>query len=339
MPGLDLETTVAVTEIRLLLHACREHGVEEGPVLRLLKLTRTQLEDPDARVPRGNAYALWERLPALTGNAHAGLWLAEHTPTGAMGVIYYVSRHSRTYGEALRTIVRYVRLVHDGALMELADDGPDVVLTHRVAGDPRGCPAPLADWLFGHLVHDGRLLTGTQFACTGLSLQAPRPTDMRPYTRLFGCVPAFGAATNHLRLAHEVLALPLKGSDPALRSLMRRFADEQVGRLPKAEGFEERLNQVLSELLASGAPRLDDVARALGMSARTLQRRLREANTSFQSAVGSVRQALAERYLAERDFSVNEIAFLLGYSEPSAFHRSFKRWRGLTPLEFRQQAG
>ncbi len=75
------------------------------------------------------------------------------------------------------------------------------------------------------------------------------------------------------------------------------------------------------------------------MSARTLQRRLRQANTSFQSAVGSVRQALAERYLAEKNFSVNEIAFLLGYSEPSAFHRSFKRWRGVTPLEFRQRAG
>ena len=334
---VQLDSTVSSVSLRLLVHGAELRGIDRALVLQVLGVTAAQLDDPDGRIPRALVYRLWEELPRLTGDESFGLWLATQTRPGAMGVIDYVARNSRTYGEALDNTVRYVRLVHDAAFFEVTHDGPHVRIAHRVAGDPSGTAPAKADWILAHLVHAGRAITGENFAASGVRLRHARPKDVKPWARHFRCVPSFDDQANELTLAREILDLPILDPDETLRELMRHFAEQKLAALPKAEGFTERLHRVVGELLTRGAPRLQEVARALGMSTRTLQRRLREVDTSYQEAVTHVRRALAERYLVERRLSVNEIAFLLGYSEPSAFHRSFKRWHRQTPLEFRDR--
>lgn len=334
---MRLDSTVSTVALRLLVHGAALQGIDRQLVLDVLQVTSEQLDDPDGRVSRTLVNRLWEELPKLTGEPAFGLWLAEQTPPGAMGVVDYVARNSPTFGAALQVIVRYVRIIHDAALFEIVDDGPNVRISHHVAGDPSGTAAAKADWILAHLVVGGRVVTGEPFAAAGVCFRHPRPDDVKPYARLFRCMPEFGAEKNELVVARETLELPIKEADPTLQGLMQHFADQQLAALPKAEGFTERLQRVVGELLSRGSPSLREVSSALGMSTRTLQRRLREANTSYQAAVTDVRRALAERYLAERRLSVNEIAFLLGYSEPSAFHRSFKRWHRQTPLEFRER--
>lgn len=334
---VSLDSTVSTVALRLLVHGAALRGIDRSLVLDVLGLSSAQLDDPDGRVSRRLVNRLWIELPRLTSDEHFGLWLAEQTPPGTMGIVDYVARNSATFGAALASTVRYVRLIHDAAVIEVKDDGPNVRVAHRVAGDPSGTAPAKADWILAHIVTAGRAITGGDFAAQGVTFRHSRPGDLKPYARLFRCVPRFEADANEVVLPRDVLELPVTAADPTLRELMRHFAERQLAALPQAEGFAERLQRVVGELLSRGAPRLGDVARALGMSPRTLQRRLREVDTSYQAAVTEVRRALAERYLVERELSVNEIAFLLGYSEPSAFHRSFKRWHRLTPLEYRER--
>jgi len=121
-----------------------------------------------------------------------------------------------------------------------------------------------------------------------------------------------------------------------LRGLLQRQADEIGARLPSGNGVVLAVRRVLASEVAGGDIRIEAVARRLGFSARTLQRRLTASGVSYQQLVDSARREAAARYLANSSLAIGEIAYLLGYSEPSAFHRAFKRWNGTTPHSLRR---
>ena len=128
-----------------------------------------------------------------------------------------------------------------------------------------------------------------------------------------------------------------RASDPALAACFDRHIQKLLGREPAApERVARRVRAFLLEEVQRGAPTLQTAAAHLRTSPRTLKRRLQEEGTTFQDLLDSVRCDLAKRYLEEPRLALGEVSFLLGFSEPSAFHRAFKRWTGKTPLAYRQ---
>jgi AraC-like DNA-binding protein len=123
----------------------------------------------------------------------------------------------------------------------------------------------------------------------------------------------------------------LRRSDPVLRHVL----EQQANRLPSADGVAFEVRRALAKRIAGGDTRIDSVARDLATTPRTLQRRLAAAGLSYQDLVELTRREAAEKYLANLSLSIAEVAYLLGYSEPSALHRAFKRWNGTTPQAFR----
>ncbi|HYY42110.1 MAG TPA: helix-turn-helix domain-containing protein, partial [Pyrinomonadaceae bacterium] len=169
-----------------------------------------------------------------------------------------------------------------------------------------------------------------------VSFQHPQPADTTEHRRIFRAPVHFDQPRNELVLDRALLALPLARADAGLCALLDRHAQELLARLPQRDDTTAQVRRLLSDALSGGDPNIAAVARQLGLSARTLQRKLRAEGTSYQDLLDLMRRDLARRYLQERDMAVCEVAYLLGFSGPSAFHRAFRRWTGVTPKEFRQ---
>ena len=142
---------------------------------------------------------------------------------------------------------------------------------------------------------------------------------------------------NGFAFTREAGQLPMRSGDAILHDVLERQAAEIAARLPKGDGVAAEVRRILVTRLSQGDMQIDDVARELATSSRSLQRRLSEAGISYQQLLDDMRREAAHTYLTNPTLAIGEVAYLLGYSEPAAFHRAFKRWNGITPQAFRQQ--
>lgn len=339
MSQRGVPVTVSGRILGLIAHVGSRRGVDAGAVLAALGIDARALAAPDARVPIAQEDALWEAMAAATRDPYFGLHAAESVPEGSFDVMEYAIRTSATARAAIEAMIRYNRLVHDVAEIDLLDDRDPVLLTHRFRGHARGASLHAADFTVAVIVHALRQLTGTAWRPLHVALaHAPcdAPEGDAPYRALLGCPVSFGATESCIHLDRAVLDLPVRSSNPGLHDVLRRHAESLLAALPRSDGLVERCRDRIAEALPRGVPSLADMARALHMSPRTLQRRLDAEGVRFQALVDAMRRELAERYLGDARLSIAEVAYLLGFSEVSAFHRACKRWTGKPPGQLRR---
>ena len=159
--------------------------------------------------------------------------------------------------------------------------------------------------------------------------------DEAVYSEHFSCPVYFNSDRDALLVDEAALAVPNKLGDETIASFFDRHLEQELASLPDQIGLEQRVRKAVVKLLSEGVPTLSEISNELGMSARTLQRRLSENGRSFQGLVDLARQELAQQLLRETDYSLAEVAFLTGFSEQSGFTRAFKRWSGQTPRSYR----
>jgi AraC-like DNA-binding protein len=303
-------------------------------------LTPEIVADADARVSPAQFCIAWAELIRLTGDPQIALRISAATPPGAFGVVEYVCRAQPTLGDALRQWVRYLNLLDDAVVVGLVDDVDE-------AGDDRTClrvmveseaPAPASHELcFALVAAQARQLTAAPFRFIGVDFTHRAPGDVAAYRKWFDAPVRFGADATQLVMPRAALAAPLTTADPALATILARHADDLVARDPEGPPLTAQIKRALRTALRDDRGHVDLVARQVGLTARSLQRRLKDEGTSFNALREDVRRELATRYLDD-NLSIAEISFLLGFSEPSAFFRAFKRWTGLTPVEARRRA-
>ncbi len=290
------------------------------------------LADPDARVPAAVVVALWEHLSSLRPNF--GLWLAELVREAPFTVGSFVIHTSPTFGEGLARAMRYQRLLHDHARGHVVTRGDEATWRHQV-GHFRGPNAAL-EFGFASLVHLAHRSTGQRIEPRRVAFQHAAPSDPSEHRRVFGPRVEFAQPYDEITFARADLERPLRTADPALRELIEAHGRVLLEKLPPDDTrLATRARAVIADLLRGGAPTLVLVAEKLGLPARTLQRRLREEGARFDALLDEVRRELATRYLADVRITIQETAFLLGFSEVAAFHRAFVRWTGETPARFR----
>jgi AraC-like DNA-binding protein len=288
-------------------------------------------ENPDARVPLALEQKLWLDAAAEADDPAFGLAAVYQYGPGEFDVFDFAIRKSPTLRAALEAVCRYNRLVHDVAEIRLVEEDGVARIEHWFRGDAKGACWPPALFTVASWLVVGRQLTGVDWAATGVWFQRPEPPDSEPVRAVFGDASIrFDQPINALLFDAAHLDLPLQGGDPALQQVLLRHADVMLERLPAVD--EDRtLHQIraaLPELLREGAPSMEAMAADLQMSPRTLQRRLKDLGTTFKDVVEEVRRHLAMSLLEERKMGIADVAYLLGYSEPSAFQRAFKRWTG-----------
>jgi AraC-like DNA-binding protein len=298
-------------------------------------LTPEMVSDDDTRISPAQFCIAWAELVRLTGTPEIALAIASATPPGAFGIVEYVCRSAPTLGDALRQWVRYLNLLDDAVVVGLVLDGDRAYV--RVERESEA-PAPASHELcFALLAKQAHELCALPFRVTAVEFTHRAPTDVAVYRSWFDAPVTFGSAFTQIAFPRAALEASLVSADLTLLAILTRAADELKTRAPAEPTLAAQVSRVLREALRSDEGDVERVAKRLGLTARSLQRRLKDEGTSFNAVREEVRKELSRRYLDDK-LSIAEISFLLGFSEPSAFFRAFKRWTGTTPVEARRRA-
>jgi AraC-like DNA-binding protein len=330
--------TVSIVFVKAIALAVRRAGVDDARLLAELGLARELLDDPEAFVPGVVIEAGWARAAALSGDPVFGLHAGETAPLGVYDVLDYAMLSSPTLGEGVTRLIRYYRIMSDHAALELVREGETARFVQRANVARSEGWRHAWECFFAASVARVRLALGAAWTPIRVSFSHDAPGDTREHARVFGPGVGFGHAVSELVCESSLLDRPLQTADAALGRIVTKYADELVARIPQADDTLARARMAVAARLRGGEPALSDVACELGQSARTLQRKLGEAGTTFQSLVDDARREAAHRYLDDPKVALAEIAFLLGFAQPNAFHRAFRRWTGKSPTAWRRDA-
>jgi len=321
----------------MIVHAAAHAGVAPERLYAATGFDAAVAADPDAHIQIEVETALWEEAARLTGDDAFGLHCAEQIRPGAFDVLDYAVRTAPTLRASLERLARYNRLLHDVAVFTLVDRGEVVRVEHSLGGARQSRHA--AEFTLASLLVIGGQISGAPLRALAVDLHPPPPVRTVEHERLFGVRPRFGTEVNAVELERAALERPVPTADPALSAVVVRHAEALLRARPApSPSTTERVRGLVLASLADGDASLAAIAARLRMSERSLQRRLADEDTTFDELLEDVRRDLAVRYLASPTMAIAEVAYLLGYSEPSAFHRAFKRWTGRTPAEARRRA-
>jgi AraC-like DNA-binding protein len=331
-----LDGTVSVLIVRALTVAAKTLGIDDLATRADVPAALfAELADPDARVSARLVVRLWSVLPRLSGREDFGLWLAAQNAGAPLGPAWYVVHASETLGAGLRRAVRYQRLLHDHARSTLTETATELVYRHSIGDGAFRAPSAAIEFGLASLVLLARRVTGLPVVPARVRLVHGRPRDLEAHHAIFGEQIEFDAASDELAFDHGTAHARSVFADRHLREILDAHATALLARLgDPCATTATRVRREIAERLGDGVPDLHEIATAIGLSTRSMQRRLHDEGTRFDLLVDDVRRALAERYLAR--WSIQETAFLLGYADARAFHRAFVRWTGSTPAQYRK---
>ncbi len=280
--------------------------------------------------------ALWGTIFSRAHDPVLGLHFGEAAATGMGGhILYAVMLNCPTLGDALDRFRRYHGLLADGAAPRIRDEGRCRVYSI----DPNaGLGSHYSEAILAMLAVTVGRLSGNRVRPVEVRFAHGPPPDISEHRRVFGAALRFGRPQSGLALERAALEVPVIMADPDLLAWLERFAQGALARDSDAGPLAGRVFDAVEKILVKGErPRLDAVARALAMSSRRLQSRLQDEGTTFQQALDEVRSRMARDILARGEIALCDAAFLLGFSEQSAFNRAFKRWTGMTPMKYSRQ--
>ncbi|MET0284988.1 MAG: AraC family transcriptional regulator [Polyangiales bacterium] len=324
----------------MIVQAAAARAVTPSTLAGTVGFDLTHAQDPDARIPFALEQRLWDEAARLTGDGAFGLHTAESLPLGAYGVLEYAVRSAPTFRDAVLRLARYNRIVHDAAVFQLDESPARARVEHdfRVAGLVQSRHG--AEFTLATHILIGSQITATQLRPLAVEFRHARPASIDEHVRVFGVEPRFLERVNALEWPPNAMELAIPQADSALSSVLERHAEDRLAALPELTmSYADRVRQQLASQLGAGLSSLAEVAAKLKMSERSLQRRLASEGVSFDGLLDGLRHQLALRYLADPRLAVSDVAYLLGYSEPSPFHRAFRRWTGATPSEVRARGG
>lgn len=333
------DSTIAATLAIDLIQYLEDRGVPRARVLEAAGLSPERLADPDARFAGRDMEALWFAAERLSGDPDIGMHAAETPRPAALHILGYVLPHCRDAREVLDRLARYAGLLNDGLRVRLepAESGLEVrfeVLTDRDNYLLRHA-RPVMEAMAVGVVSTLTMLTGSAVRPRQVRFRHASPASTSEHERLLGVLPHFAMPDDAVVLDPADADRPVRGASPTLRLAFEGHAARLLDALEAHGPVGRRVLAALAERMNGVVPELDTVARDLAMSSRTLQRSLKDEGTSFAALVDEVRRRLATSHLASREGTAAEVAFLLGFSDPSAFTRAFRRWTGDTPGAWR----
>lgn len=330
------ERTTSSTWASAIVQSLELEGLKGASLFEELGLDYSLLREPDARIPQDQMTRLWQRAVALSGNPAIGLNMARVIRPAHFNVVGFTLMSSKTLREGLARLVRYQRIIGEASDMSLRQTPDSYVLELQIHGDTLPAPTQSHDAALAYLLAFFRWMTGERIQPLHVCFAYPQPPDISAYEALFECPLSFACKGYSIQFSRAVMEAPLASGNETLAQLHDQFAGEYLARFEQTR-VTHQARQVLCRLLPQGEPKRQAVASALRMSTRTLQRRLQDENTSFQQLLDETRRELAMQFLRQRRLTLLEIAYLLGFADPSNFFRAFKRWFGMPPGQYRDQ--
>jgi AraC-like DNA-binding protein len=320
---------------RLAIARLKSAGVPVAPLLRRVGLTPEQIADPKVRLSVRSQIALLDEAATALKDDCLGFTLARDFDLREIGLLYYVMASSQTLGDALKRVARYSKVTNE-ALVFGYQEGNRLILSVTYSGVPRHSDRHQIEFCMFAVLRICRVLTALHLVPQQFSFSHYRSEGISGMTRFVGTKVKFGADADEFALNADARELPLIHSDTYLNDLLLKYCEAALAdRKGDMSQLRTRVENAISSLLPHGRVLVEDVARSLGMSERTLTRRLSDEGLNFTEILQQLRRDLAVRYLDDRKLHVSNIAWLLGFHEVSAFTHACKRWTGKTPSQMR----
>jgi AraC-like DNA-binding protein len=320
---------------RLACARLRQEGKDVAGILSRAGMLPEEADDPTVRLETRTQIKVLEFAAEELHDEFLGFHLACGFDLREVGLVYYVMASSERLADALRNCERYSQINNEGVRLHFNLDRAATIALEYVNVDRWSDRHHLEFWLVT-LVRICRKVTDDKIAPLRLKVRHLRSDPPAEFKTFFGADVVFGADADEIVFSAPIASLPIVGRDTYLNRLLRRYAEEALASLPRGRAtVRSKVERILPQLLPHGRANAPEVARELGISSRTLSRKLYDEGLSFAEILDDLRGALAKRYLSERDLPVSEIAWLLGYREVSSLTHAFRRWTGETPRQFR----
>lgn len=322
---------LAVTDILWQLMKSNNH--DPAPLFARAGISRDSIKTAGLRVPFRVVDELWREASKLIDDPCFGLRAGEFWHPAHMHALGYAWLSSHTLREALGRYKRYNRILSPAA--DIALENNDQGFTVVVKKTPRIAPRPnRIDALFACIMKMCRTNYGNSLNPVGVSLSRKKPPCFKVYQAVYKAPVVFEADQNCLTLPLDAVDRRLLGDNPQMALVHDKIMIDYLAKLEKGDTVN-RVKAAIIDRLPSGQVAQQDVAPLVNMSVRSLQRRLKALGTSFQKLLDLTRSELAHDYIRDMETDLTEIAFMLGFSEHSAFSRAFRRWTGRSPKETR----
>ncbi|MDH5721389.1 MAG: AraC family transcriptional regulator [Spirochaetia bacterium] len=328
--------TISVSVLYSFLQTVKSYNIDENRLLKECGMSLTILSSPDNRFSLDQYDRLVKKAVELSGDTFFGLRLGREFDIGTGNIVTYMIRNCSNLRDATKKYIEYQKIVGETYDLSLSTQEENAIISIK---------APKEDIIDNRHIFEAILTaiykTGNEMIAPELKLKeahfkSPKPPLTDEYNKIFNCTLKWKMPEYSIIFDKKFLDVPLKQPNKELLTMLENQARTALRKLKGKETFTEKVTKILSELNFSENLKIEYVAQKIPVSVRTLQLKLKEENTSFQQIVDEIRRQIAISHLKSNTASIKEISYLLGFSEPAAFQKAFKKWSGQAPGRFRK---
>ena len=320
-----------------LAEAIEAAGRDAEDVLRSVGLDRAAVTDRQGFFPAAAFTLALEEAARVTNDDCFGLHFGERYHPKDIGALVYVVLNSPTIAVAFQNVARYLRIHNEAVAVSFVQSDGHAYLHHHVRGVPLQRARQHEECALTIGIAIIRMMAGSEWRPVEVQFEHEAPPRTNEHARIFGAPVLFGCDGNVIVIEREFCDRQVPTADRRLYPILEDYLERQLENRPTENRFIVSVRTAIGNAMKDGEPKVTQVAVALGVSVRTLQRRLGESGVDYRALVDDIRHELALRYLRDRRHTLSDVAYLLGYSEISAFSRAFRRWTGSTPSDYRRR--
>jgi AraC-like DNA-binding protein len=330
--------SVSILLVRAFVEVLERSGVGRATLLETTNIEPTRLEAMDARLEFAEFARLETRALELTGDEALGLHIAEQASEAAFDLVAHLIVHAPTLRDGIELCLRFQRVFSDDSELALVEKNGAATLRLSFPRTTLVCDRMHAEFVMAGLARMIKVFVGPRTMARAVHFEHPRPEHHAEYTRIFGGVERYRRPFTAMEVDRKILDQPGLHHHPQLYQVLRSEAERMLTQVTQGVRHSERVRQyVLARPPLGAIPDMETVARDLGMSVRSLRRRLKEEGVAYKAILEEAFGMVATRLLSDTSRSIQETAHAMGFSDPTAFHRAFKRWTGMTPKQYREK--
>ena len=333
---MTTKLTIRISLIRLVLGYAAKQGINIEDLVSTVGIDPLLLSSPDSRVSLGKMDRLFRQTMLITQDDNLGLHVGECSEYGNINIVGHISRNCRTIGENLIKIIEYNELLSDGFRMTLnRKEKGLVVIKYSILHRDVPLIRQHVEGIFSCCINHFKESAGRFLKPVEVRFKHKAPQDTTEHQRIFQAPVLFNNSMNAIVWKESFLDVPNVLPNPEFLALFEQHAKQLLSEIRDYKPFTKKIHIMLIKNIPEEFVSIKNIADELCMSVRNLQKKLKSENTTYSKIVEDIRKNIAVSHLKNRELSIAEIGYLLGFSEPKSFHRSFKRWTGLSPTEYR----
>jgi AraC-like DNA-binding protein len=329
--------TVSATVLAQMFLYLDSLRVDIDAFLRSLDIEPETVRSPDAYIPIETYLRIQDEAAGYINDPYLGLHMGEFAQPGSWSILGYLMMNCKTLREAFEKSGRYHRIIGNLITGRVEMGLGKVRAVYFTPPHAPKMSRHCFDSTFSSSVHLARTLSGLPINPLDVTFIYPEPESRAEYERIFHCPVRFGQKDNSMTLDMRLGSLPVRMANPSLLEHFEQYARDFIAQMELNDATTQAVTKIILARLDDESLSIEKVAREMSVSVRTLQKRLEAEGVIFSDLLRDIRQRLAKKYLRE-NYSVEQITYLLGFSEPSVFRKSFKKWLGVTPKEYRENA-